>query len=217
MVVPTADFLEPAAHIAGINLQAEIEACSMTTDIAVPSPSPAHTPTPSFQSFDDHASNSGSNSDSEVAPQYTNSGRRRLPRRQARNKRVSYDCLSDDDDLLESVAKPRTGKVVKRTASATPSSASQASKKKREVIDYSKLTPQQREELEMQRLEKNRQSARDCRLRKKKYIQGLEAKLARAEQREQQREQEMRNLEAQLRTMKSKYATLLERIAQGRM
>lgn len=54
------------------------------------------------------------------------------------------------------------------------------------------------------RLEKNRQSARDCRQRKKKYIQTLEAKVATLQSSEEALKAQVAALQAQVQQMQSR-------------
>lgn len=59
---------------------------------------------------------------------------------------------------------------------------------------YEKMTPAEVEVEKVDRLEKNRQSARDCRRRKKGYIQSLEERLRAYEEREANAQNEILQL-----------------------
>lgn len=61
---------------------------------------------------------------------------------------------------------------------------------------------------EQARLEKNRQSAKECRLRKKEYIRNLQHKVAEFEEREAAREKELAAVQAQLAQLQREYAAL---------
>jgi hypothetical protein len=61
---------------------------------------------------------------------------------------------------------------------------------------------------EQARLEKNRQSAKECRLRKKEYVGNLEQKVAEFEERERLRSKELASIKAQLATLQREYDTL---------
>lgn len=61
---------------------------------------------------------------------------------------------------------------------------------------------------EQARLEKNRQSAKECRLRKKEYIHNLQHKVAEFEEREAARTQELAAVQAQLAQLQREYAAL---------
>lgn len=62
------------------------------------------------------------------------------------------------------------------------------------------------------RLEKNRQSARDCRLRKKHYIRGLEEQVRLCEMREEERDREIEMLRVQLAELREQHTSLLTRV-----
>lgn len=64
---------------------------------------------------------------------------------------------------------------------------------------------------EQARLEKNRTSAKECRLRKKEYVSNLEKKVIEFEAREAARAQEFEIVQAQLRELQQAYAELSRR------
>lgn len=64
---------------------------------------------------------------------------------------------------------------------------------------------------EQARLEKNRTSAKECRLRKKEYVSNLEKKVVEFEAREAARAQEFEIVQAQLRELQQAYAELSRR------
>eukprot|EP00050_Salpingoeca_kvevrii_P003194 m.217530 g.217530 ORF g.217530 m.217530 type:complete len:246 (+) comp10787_c0_seq6:461-1198(+) len=61
---------------------------------------------------------------------------------------------------------------------------------------------------ESHRLEKNRQSARECRLRKKAYIRGLETQSRRLSDKVKQQDEEIASLRANLKAVYDKYQAL---------
>lgn len=63
---------------------------------------------------------------------------------------------------------------------------------------------------EKARLEKNRRSAKECRLRKKEYVTNLEAKVVEFEQRELVRVQELAEVQETLAGLQHRYAELLK-------
>lgn len=123
------------------------------------------------------------------------------PRRATAKKRTYADMvegdLSDDDYSDESLS-PR------------PAARTSATGRKTGRKGAHKLSP------EDERLEKNRQSARDCRRRKKAYISTLEAKVAKYETSEELRRAELERTRAQLSELRKHYDTLLLKVNVGR-
>lgn len=66
------------------------------------------------------------------------------------------------------------------------------------------------EEGEAERLEKNRQSARDCRLRKKYYIKGLESKVEEYQEREEQHLAALEEAQRQINEWQARHEALLQ-------
>lgn len=66
------------------------------------------------------------------------------------------------------------------------------------------------EEGEAERLEKNRQSARDCRLRKKYYIKGLESKVEEYQEREEQHLIALEEAQRQINEWQARHEALLQ-------
>jgi hypothetical protein len=87
-------------------------------------------------------------------------------------------------------------------------------RRKKAPIDVTKLTKNDREALEVDRLEKNRQSARDCRLRKKFYIKSLEQKVEEFEIREQQRLADLDQAHHELEEVRKRYELLVKHYQQ---
>jgi len=78
-----------------------------------------------------------------------------------------------------------------------PKRIKKTGRRQRRPVPYDKMTPEEVEVEKVDRLEKNRQSARDCRRRKKGYIQSLEERLRAYEEREANAQNEI----LQLRTI----------------
>lgn len=68
---------------------------------------------------------------------------------------------------------------------------------------------------EKARLEKNRQSAKECRLRKKEYVTNLEAKVVEFERRDEDKSRELAMVRGQLADLKRQYDELLRASATG--
>eukprot|EP00039_Didymoeca_costata_P023427 m.7050 g.7050 ORF g.7050 m.7050 type:complete len:315 (-) comp3641_c0_seq1:1669-2613(-) len=75
---------------------------------------------------------------------------------------------------------------------------------------------QQVDAAELARLEKNRQSAKECRLRKKEYVANLERQVSMFQDREAKRSAELANVKAQLAKLQRDYAMLQQRMSQSK-
>lgn len=111
------------------------------------------------------------------------------------------------------------GSIRRRYEQLMPELAEQNKKKlnkrrKKAPLDLTKLTKADKEALENDRLEKNRQSARDCRLRKKFYIKSLEQKVEEYEVREQQRLADLDQATRELEEVRKRYELLLKHYQQ---
>lgn len=106
---------------------------------------------------------------------------------------------SNKSETVKAIALAAAQQAAKLTESR--GNASKKRKIQTKHVDDEDLDPE-----EFARLEKNRQSARDCRLRKKQYILGLESKIEELEKALEESKTRESKLQAEIDRLKSKYA-----------
>lgn len=225
-MVPTGGYLSPTSPLSlGSSLQAQIEGLvdvpafpfdrRMSVDRGFNSDPPAvapHSPPPHSSAPSNDESSQYSPSPSPGPEQQHHDAsrpRRSLPRRRSRlNRKPIVDDDSDSDDVASTLTRKRTSRggtsKRRRASKKTPAKVSRPS--------TAAAAAAPKDSLEAMRLEKNRQSARECRLRKKKYIQGLEEQVQYFEETEAERVAELRQVKEQLAALEHKYSQLLQQL-----